>query len=105
MTHEVYLKEINSGKIELVINETVKTKARNYIKKYMASKGPVFKISSGKGEKFHSQVLSDLDGNFTNGQTVVNGNASNEINGEESTTTSEQGICVANGETSKEANE
>lgn len=43
LVNEVYQKEINSGKSELAVNETVKKKAKAYIKKYMSSKGSVFK--------------------------------------------------------------
>ena len=46
--NEVYQKEINSGKTELAVNETVKKKAKAFIKKsmqaYMSSKG--FKVTS-----------------------------------------------------------
>lgn len=93
----------------------------------MASKGPVFKVSSSKGEKINSDVLlSDLETNFiADGQTVVNGTTAvtNEINGEDAntttsasvksssstttttTTTSDSSICVVNGESSQEVND
>lgn len=41
----MYQKEINSGKTELAVNETVKKKAKSFIKKYMTSKGSVFKVT------------------------------------------------------------
>lgn len=44
--NEVYKKEIESGKTELAVNGTVKTKAKSFIRKYMSSKGPVFRVNS-----------------------------------------------------------
>ena len=45
LVNEVYQKEINSGKSELAVNETVKKKAKVFIKKYMSSKGSGLKMS------------------------------------------------------------
>ena len=44
-TNEVYAKETNSGKADLTINESVKRKATDFIKKYMAKKGKVFRAN------------------------------------------------------------
>ena len=89
--------------MELVINETVKIKARNYIRKYMASKGPVFKRSDGKAGKINQDVLTEE--NFAEGQTVVvNGDAENsDMNGEEKVEADDTNGCSVNGQTHLES--
>lgn len=44
-TNEIYAKEVKSGKTDLVVNEVVKKKSKGYVKKYMATRGTVFKVS------------------------------------------------------------
>lgn len=53
-TNEIYAKEVKSGKTDLVVNETVKNKSKGYIKKYMNTRGPVFRID-------HSPASHDTD--------------------------------------------
>ena len=69
--NEVYQKEINSGKTELSVNETVKKKAKSFIKKYMSSKGSVFKVGHSPTSDpvlgNHDQDSQNADGGSLDG--------------------------------------
>lgn len=74
-------------------------KATEYIKKYMASKGPVFKNSTGKADKFDQDAINE--DSFTEGHTVlVNGNGDNsDIKCDEKTRVTDPSNGPVNGDT------
>lgn len=61
LTNEVYQKEINSGKTELFVSEIVKSKAKNYIKKYMATKGNLHKVPHSPSSHHSNSILGNSE--------------------------------------------
>jgi hypothetical protein len=70
----VYQKEIHSGKVELFVSEVVKSKAKNYIKKYMLT----------KGHGVHRSSHSPSTQSFNNNSIFVN-SEDHSMEGEEET--------------------
>lgn len=57
-TNEIYAKEVKTGKTDLVVNDVVKKKSKGYVKKYMATRGPVFRLGNSPAQEDDNPVSS-----------------------------------------------